>query len=785
MPVVQIFTGATELLDKGQYDLVVRSVDEYIPAYRRIAAAIAGEEGLRVAVYDRLAGYWLRKMAERYGKECIITEDLTLLRQLSRQWGVTVPEWVREQDLNHPLITGMSISAAPGFTFDDFLLSVFFSPFLARQAFSAQLIGELVRSYNQEQWSESARVPLLNRLLTSRFQQWRENIRLPGESALLRLLEQSPRALIDQMGILRVLAGYPETLGARLLGDEYADLAALNLDTSDFPVRDLRRSNVDDLVRVYLEGLTALPADEGLVRLLDEISGCLTVEFEAFRRILPNVGAGATADLIRRARQIFSPIARNPKVQQGLADLDLLIAQPAPDEPQEDWDEDRWMIWAVNQYLPYRYWLENTGRLDAQIARIADCYARWFFNHYSEIRLNSPKMAWRILPQELERIKRYDAPVLFVVLDNFNTKFLNDLQADMQAEGFFLDSLDYRFSLLPSCTEVCKPSLFAGDSRPPEGSYPQILGAVWPARTGKTVLYLPHIGALRAVTAREHDIYFLNYMPPDLSLHQDEEQTGISHSQAIRAYLAALAVDIRAFAERIGAERDLLVMMTADHGSTVIPADTPNVIDKKFYKDRLTDLHHRYISIKDAELKKLPKDVSGECFVLKRELYELPKNYLVAQQLFRFGRTTESVAVHGGVTPEETIVPYAVFTPVTISPKPLVVVQIDRTIRGGGVLNKLGFEITNTNTYPVEDLSVELIHPGLDFKELNGQTIGRLSAQRLAIEARFKRSHSGETGVKAQLRLRYTFLDQPQEQMVDVSLQVQATMRNTMDDLFK
>ena len=72
---------------------------------------------------------------------------------------------------------------------------------------------------------------------------------------------------------------------------------------------------------------------------------------------------------------------------------------------------------------------------------------------------------------------------------------------------------------------------------------------------------------------KEHDIYFLNYLPLDITLHQDENQTGLSHSQVIRNYLISLSQDVRAFSERIGADRDLTVVIVSDHGSTRIPWD--------------------------------------------------------------------------------------------------------------------------------------------------------------------------------------------------------------------
>ena len=54
---------------------------------------------------------------------------------------------------------------------------------------------------------------------------------------------------------------------------------------------------------------------------------------------------------------------------------------------------------------------------------------------------------------------------------------------------------------------------------------------------------------------------------------------------------------------------------------------------------------------------------------------ELETNYLVARRLYRFLPTDENAYIHGGLTPEETLIPSAVYQPVVVSPKPLQLVS--------------------------------------------------------------------------------------------------------------
>jgi hypothetical protein len=137
-------------------------------------------------------------------------------------------------------------------------------------------------------------------------------------------------------------------------------------------------------------------------------------------------------------------------------------------------------------------------------------------------------------------------------------------------------------------------------------------------------------------------------------------------SAAVRQRLRALAEDVRTFAERIGAEHNLVVIVVSDHGSTRIPAEAPNPIDRCFYASRVSDQHHRYVTISDKELAALPDNVRFECYVFERERFDLPTNYLAARSTYRFAEAGAGIYVHGGLSPEETIVPLTVFTPATV-----------------------------------------------------------------------------------------------------------------------
>jgi len=331
----------------------------------------------------------------------------------------------------------------------------------------------------------------------------------------------------------------------------------------------------------------------------------------------------------------------------------------------------------------------------------------------------------------------------------------------------------------------CKSRVITGHYQPfKETSYKNQVESTWKARLQKRVLYVGSIGEFRVISNREHDIYFLNYLPLDITLHQDENQTGLSHPQAIRNYLASLTQDIRAFAERIGAERDLTVVIISDHGSTRIPKGTINVIQGDYYRKRADDEHHRYISISDEEIKKLPENYKYDCYLLKREILELETNYLVARRLYRFLPTDENAYIHGGLTPEETLIPSAVYRPVIVSPKQLAI-----TITGGnkiyaGTKFELLLEITNLNNYSCNECYIEIMDVNLETSKLKLGNLEKLVRLPAAIPSRCVRN--AETGLrKLHVRLTYEFLGQPwiNDLMVPIEIIEPAKPKFDLDNL--
>jgi len=788
MSLVQVYIDRACILKPSRNHVLVEDILDYAPSYARIAEAIHAGQSLTVVVRHQTCAAWLQAAQDKYGSECIQVEPISHRSRLAELWGVEAPDWVTDEAIARSDLLDVPLQAQPGQSFENVILEAFYSPFLAYDRLPVAYLADLFNNYDLERWARAEQRPLVKEVLARRLQIWAEAAASPGEQLMAERFQRDPAALAHKLAQVKILVGYPLQVGQRILGPEYDHLAALTLDFSGLPVREVDLADTVDQIRVHLNTLAqALPLSEALMAMLNQISGHLVAEFEALQAVLKSGDVAVDADMVRRVQQKFAPIHR--RLEQELADLDLLITPPRPPQPDPDgaWTADEWLDWAVEHCLPYRFWLEEIGRYDEEVAAQADAYAQWLYAQYPALRLTYPRMVYQGLLALHDRLTG-SAPALVVVADNLNYKLFPDLVRYLQSQGLFAEEPTPHLAMLPSCTEISKKCLFIGQPEPFAGTaYERPTLEAWePTLGGRRVQYLPHVGALRSVKRREHDIYFLNYLPVDDALHEDEQQTGVPHSAAVRQRLRALAGDIRAFAERIGAERDLVVIVISDHGSTRICADAPNPIDRQFYASRVKDRHHRYVTISDAELAALPDNVRYECYVFERKRFDLPTNYLAARSTYRFTDPGEGIYVHGGLSPEETIVPLTVFAPVAVKPKPLTVRLLADEFRYG-VKSLIRLELVNPNQYACQEVHIEVLNPNVeaalavvgDGSTELAEVLDALSQTEVQIEARFRRINEETTAL--QLRIGHKFLGKLYSQVENLPVKMKRIMTTTFD----
>jgi hypothetical protein len=152
-------------------------------------------------------------------------------------------------------------------------------------------------------------------------------------------------------------------------------------------------------------------------------------------------------------------------------------------------------------------------------------------------------------------------------------------------------------------------------------------------------------------------------------------------------------------------------------------------------------------------------------------LFELQANYLVARKLYHFLPLDENVYVHGGLTPEETLIPVAIYKPVTVSANPLEINLISSPKIYVGTKVDLKFEVTNLNNYPCENVSIEIVDQNFDADVVHLDTLPKLHREQVSTGGRCLRT--ADRSAKAiTVRISFDFLGQPAEQITNIPIEL-------------
>jgi len=760
----------------ADFDIKINTKSEYLNVYDQIASAIHTGENLTVLVYIKSVARWLKIMANRYGPDIIEFCEITPRSMFLDQVYISeLPDWVKDQEILESELLDLFIPSKQGEIFENYILRVFFGDWLV-QGEKIHNVANFCSNYELDQWGDALRRPVVARIYKKRLSELREANRKNSDKADLQLfkwLEISPSILKAKLFALRVLQKYPKDLGIRVVGEQFTALLALPIELNKIPVTLTDNEDlIFELSAYFREVLINKNAGNNLV-LIDEVSGCLEIEFSTIYDLLTSGSVEVNDEMVHKIKKLFGDQADSPIVSQGLDDIDLLISRDTPSLPDENWNEENWIRWAADEYLPYRYWLENSGRITDNVGDLASKFSDWYFNKYGHLLFHSDRMVWKSLLLIQDQLKQHAGPVLIVIVDNFNSKFYPFFKRKLQQQGFYERNMDLRLASIPTCTEVSKRSLLSAHHAPFKSTnYATEVEKIWSKRTNKKIKYFGSMDDMRAEKERTADIYFLNYLALDISLHGNSNQLGTSHVQLGRTFLTILARDIKSFANRVQAQDDLLVVITSDHGSTNIPKGTINVIQKAYYKERAKDEHHRYISITEDELEKLPDNIQFDCYLINKDNYDLANHYLVARKLYRFLPTSDHTYIHGGITPEEVLVPFAIFRPATFVPKKFELrITKPRKIFIGTKF-ELDLEITNKNNQLCENVEFQLNAQDIEAEAIHINQLNPLTRINVSTSARClmsARPQSGKLNFKITFRIQGQEFEHTSEPQVEIS----------------
>jgi hypothetical protein len=783
MPRATITFDPQRLLPADASTCRVESAADYVPTCAAIHHALhtAGET-LSVFVYDKIVAGWLRAFASQYGSDHIDVRQYTEQQALTDRWKVQVPTGVLPQDIIRAGLLDVDVTPRAGQTFEDVLLEVFYGDFFGYATFPAERLADFLNKFDSDRWKANEEKPIVARTMRERLAHWEGRESNEARRWVIGRLRSNPAKLRHKLATYQLLHTYGDEPVEKVLGENAGRIRQARLDLDALALADLDLSEATTEIEYSLTATQVkVTSAEDLVALLDLLSGHLTVEFDTVEALAQQHVEWMDRSLVRRIEQRFAPIREG--IASRLARLSRLISPPYPTEPDAAWPVEKWLTWVRDSYMPYHRWQEDQHHFDVKVAGYAATFADWYFDNFIALKNGAPQhFTFSSLYLDREHFVTGDAVTLVILLDNFNYAHIAELRQAFNQVGFSM--LDERptLALIPTATEVGKAALImtTGDQADILTSdyTSQVLGAWNPVlkSAGKSAAYLPNLGELQQLKALQHDFYVLNYLPIDKALHENAQETGQDHASIVAQHLQQLARLLVEFSRRFQLDKRLIIYIVSDHGSTRIGRGVVNVLDQRFYGNIAANKHHRYLALSDDQFSKLPQMVEAQCYVIDRQRFKTNQHYLAARNYYRFVDTNEDFFVHGGLTPEEVVVPFIRFEMRPVEALPPTVRLLLRPFRFA-VKSIVELELGNPNSVSLENVRLKLLGQSAD--EIIVDTLSPKQSSSVQFTTVFKKEPGA--GVTRDLKVRIQYECQGRKfEPVDVPFTI--TLRALMEE---
>lgn len=376
--------------------------------------------------------------------------------------------------------------------------------------------------------------------------------------------------------------------------------------------------------------------------------------------------------------------------------IELEKCLPPPEPAPLPAKEPDVLEWIQEQYLPYRHWQAHYGSEQDQqkVQSLGQAFARWYLTRYPQWLLEPGWLSFQQSAQ-LPTIAR-DKLTLCVILDGLPIWDAEDFAGKVSAniDRLQLQQKTYRFAPLPTVTEFAKDALLKGV---PPHLAPQYkpLGSLL-AENDLSIQQLEdhHPG----------DLIFWCVGQPDAAYHFGTEA---QREERICAELDIILHRLHDIVENIAPQLALQIIVTTDHGRLLNPRSP-----RRLSLPKGMQAHGRIAWGKvDRQFDESGFLVDEEAgwIAVHGERFGMSYDMLIAwgEDSFQNENPGYESYPHGGLFPEEVIVPWFVFERDAQPPTLFVTITGKGEAEGTG---KMNVQIRNQGRIALKCLEIALSH---------------------------------------------------------------------------
>ncbi len=649
--------------------LLVETDHDYLDATLTIREFLSQPDNeLKIWARKKVHFNWLKVYLEMVSVPAQFAEKTPKLI-LAETWQVFVPDWLRDDQVLDQKLLEIKVPNHHPTTFVDTLLLVLLGEQFTGEYLREEDLPSLVSMAMPEKQSVLEQYPIGLQCLERKCRQWIENAADSWVEQVCARLPKESDSLWHDLTIWLLLHGYPEQyLDYELPPHRKALVQQIGPEKlAGMELHRVAESEAAHQVEVFFNDIERqVKSSDDFTKIIRCCSGRIAAEFTRLQNIIRRLPNLVRANQLEEIRQKFSSC---PGISTtDLLRLDTMIAPTRPScaGDEELWDAAQWIRWTRNEYIPYRHWQTENNRADAGLEQTVARFSDWYMKNYSALHQEVSHSLVHLLTSWDSAIRQEDLS-LFLVIDCLPLTYFPLLAKAFRVEGFYRHEQGVRFAPLPSSTEPRKRLLLSGDPQVDiQAGYEKILAQrvekSWPR---KKAYYFSDLQAMRGANLGdgESTVCALNYVPSDEIMHGDPASKGMTYEEELFNCFTKLAKSVHSFLQQNKKDNAKTgIYVVTDHGATRILDSERKNLESTVVQDLFKNTRHRFARI-DAELADtIPDNLWEMGYRFKPPFSDADFVYFIPRGHKTAGTKTGARGyVHGGATPEEVIVPVAVF----------------------------------------------------------------------------------------------------------------------------
>jgi hypothetical protein len=709
--VIRIVIDPFSLKEHNPDTLVVTAASGYVASRLAIRDALRADHPLDVIVTSRQVSSWYGSLREYPG---VTFEEVTpsgeLRKRLSKhaREDLTVP--LADRDIAELRLIEMAQSSPPNTVLADeqdlksWVLSACIDPVWGRTNGSPAHAAELATHFLTRGDVKSNAA--IERLKSERRQSWMAS----SLGKLYQWLLEKPAERAFLFYVWQVSQNYSKTMRDKVLkeyslsaGRELASMAGLLGTIGTVTCPDAHAGKEELGKRLELLWKQTLKeqfkkpaaADDGgkfktvVATTSAQMSGRMQGEFDALKWFAGEHMESMTQETCELIAAKFA------WVEAELRELCDLVPPRRPDEIPKDADWPTMKGWVVQQYFPYRRWLLRHARRDRRVDELAERCSLWIHENYPTLKNGLEPLVYGTWSR-ISALARAGHQVLWVVIDNLSGLWVDLAVQALAEQGFHLDpDLSWRVAMLPSETATSKSALIAGrlpNQIPMDAvqKYERLFADACKDR-GLTGHYVPTDG-LKDGRLANAQVTCCVVNKLDTKGHEGFYDL----EPDIRHFLDRIAAHVRRFVPEETSPGRFRLVVSTDHGACHVPRGSRSV---SVPTGATATGHRRFIETL------VPTPWDDRWYVLDADSFALHRHVAVVKGYAYIGRGLPTGLIHGGLTPEEVVIPHLEFALQRIEPIVLKCRHSSEPIMG--MRKRVAeFKLANYNDVEVTDVFV-------------------------------------------------------------------------------